>query len=290
MEIGLIGLGAMGSGIAANLLKAGHHLRVWNRSPGPLEDLVRKGAERAATPADVFDRAVVFTMLSDDAAIRAVILDGGVLKKARRDTIHVVMSTISVAFAQSLETAHREAGLAYVAAPVMGRPDIAAAGELNILIAGEDAAVARVRPALEAVGKAVWPVGTEPHKANLVKLTANLALGAAIETLAEVMALARRYGIDPHRLLEIFTGTLFGAPAYKIYGPLIADQRFEPALFKLPLGLKDIRLALEAGEGAGAPLPVASLVRNSLIDAIGHGDADKDWSVLAAAAFRRAGL
>jgi 3-hydroxyisobutyrate dehydrogenase-like beta-hydroxyacid dehydrogenase len=290
MEIGLIGLGAMGSGIAGNLLKAGHRLRVWNRSAGPLEDLVRKGAERAATPADVFDRTVVFTMLSDDAAIRSVIIDAGVLKEARRDTIHVVMSTISVAFAQSLETAHRQAGVAYVAAPVMGRPDIAAAGELNILVAGEEQAIARVRPALEAVGKAVWPVGTEPHKANLVKLTANLALGATIETLAEVMALARRYAIDPHRLLEIFTGTLFGAAAYKTYGPLIADQRFEPALFKLPLGLKDIRLALEAGEGAGAPLPVASLVRNSLIDAIGHGDADKDWSVLAAAAFRRAGL
>jgi 3-hydroxyisobutyrate dehydrogenase-like beta-hydroxyacid dehydrogenase len=201
-----------------------------------------------------------------------------------------VLSTISVDFAKHLEEVHRQAGVTYVAAPVLGRPDIAAAGELNILVAGEPGAIERIRPALDAIGKAVWPVGTEPHKANLAKLAVNLTLGSVIETLAEVMALARRHELDPHRLLEILTGTLFAAPAYKTYGPLIADQRFEPALFKLPLGLKDIRLAIDAGERLGAPLPVASVVHDSLVDAVGHGDANKDWSALAAAAFRRAGL
>jgi 3-hydroxyisobutyrate dehydrogenase-like beta-hydroxyacid dehydrogenase len=290
MEIGFIGLGAMGSPIAANLLKFGHRLRVWNRSPGAVDKLAQQGAERAFSPAEVFERPIVFTMLADDTAIRSTLLDTGVLRQARRETIHVVMSTISVAFAKHLEEIHREAGIAYVAAPVLGRPDLAAAGELHILVAGESPTIERIRPALDAAGKAIWPIAAEQHKANLVKLAANLTLASVIETLGEVFALARRHEIEPQRLHEILTGTLFAAPAYKTYGPLIAKQRFEPALFKLPLGLKDIRQALEAAEAVGAPLPLASLVRDNLVDAVGHGDADKDWSALAATAFRRAGL
>lgn len=290
MEIGFVGLGAMGSGIAANLLKAKHRLTAWNRSPQPLEKLVQQGAVRAAAPAEAFQCPVVFTMLADDAAIRALLLDDGTLEQARRGAIHVVMSTISVDFARELEARHRDAGIAYVAAPVLGRPDIAAAGQLNVLAAGAPEIVARVRPLLEAVAQTVWPVAEEPHKANLAKLAINMALGVAIETMAEAAALARRSGLDPHRLMEILIGTLFGAPAYKVYAPLILARRFEPAQFKVALGLKDIRLALEAGEKVGAPLPVANVVRDSLVDAIGHGDGAKDWSALAAAAFRRAGL
>ena len=290
MEIGFIGLGAMGSGIAANLVKAGHQVSVWNRSPEPVEKLVRMGARRVVEPAQAFEGEAVFTMLADDPAMRSVILDGGVLEKARKGIVHVVMSTVSVGFAQELAERHRSAGIGYVAAPVLGRPDIAAAGELHVLTAGPEALVARLKPALDAFAKTHWYVGTEPYQANLVKLVANFVLASAIEAMAEAFALAQRHGVDPHRVHEVLTGTLFAAPAYKTYGPMLADRRYEPPLFKLPLGLKDIREAIAAGEMVGAPLPFASIVHDNLVDALGHGDGSKDWSAMAAVALRRAGL
>ena len=290
MDVGFIGLGHMGSGMARNLIKAGHRVRVWNRSPGPAEELARDGAEVAATPGEAFDADAVITMLSADDVVREVVLDQGLLEKARAGLVHIVSSTISVAFARELEQAHEKAGVGYVAAPVMGRPDVAAAGELNILVAGRPEAVARAQLLLEAMGKQTWPIGDQPHLANLVKLACNFSLASAIETMAEAFALARRYDLDPGILMEVMTGSLFAAPAYKTYGPMIVEQRFEPANFKLPLGLKDVRLALEAGEAVGAPLPFASVLRDNFIDAIGHGDQDKDWSAIAAVAARRAGL
>jgi 3-hydroxyisobutyrate dehydrogenase-like beta-hydroxyacid dehydrogenase len=290
MDIGFIGLGAMGSGMARSLIGAGHQVRVWNRSPGPVEALRREGAEAAATPGEVFDADAVVTMLAADQAVREVILDQGLLTAAHKDLVHIVSSTISVAFSQDLEQAHERAGVGYVAAPVLGRPDVAAAGELNVLFAGHPGSVARVRPLLQALGKRTWPIGEQPHLANLAKLACNFALASAMEAMAEAFALARRHDLDPQILLEVLTGTLFAAPAYRTYGPMIVEQRFEPANFKLPLGLKDIRLALEAGEAVGAPMPFASVLRDNFIDAVGHGDADKDWSAVAAVAARRAGL
>jgi 3-hydroxyisobutyrate dehydrogenase-like beta-hydroxyacid dehydrogenase len=290
MDVGFIGLGNMGSGMARNLIKAGHRVRVWNRSRGPAEELARDGAEVAATPGEVFDADAVITMLSADAVIREVILDSGVLKGARAGLVHIVSSTISVAFSEELEGVHAKAGVGYVAAPVMGRPDVAAAGELNILAAGRPDAVARVQPLLDALGTRTWPIGDRPHLASLAKIACNFSLASAIETMAEGFALARRYDLDPRILMEVLTGTLFAAPAYKVYGPMIVEQRFEPANFKLPLGLKDVRLALEAGEAVGAPLPFASVLRDNFTDAIGHGDQNKDWSAIAAVAARRAGL
>jgi 3-hydroxyisobutyrate dehydrogenase-like beta-hydroxyacid dehydrogenase len=290
MDVGFIGLGNMGSGMARNLIKAGHRVRVWNRSRGPAEELAREGAEVGATPGDVFDSDAVITMLSADDVIRQVILNPGLLDEARRGLVHIVSSTISVAFAQELERIHEEAGIGYVAAPVMGRPDVAAAGELNILVAGRPEAIGRVQPLLDALGKRTWPIGDQPHLASLAKIACNFSLASAIETMAEGFALARRYDLDPRILMEVLTGTLFAAPAYKTYGPMIVEQRFEPANFKLPLGLKDVRLALEAGEAVGAPLPFASVLRDNFVDAIGHGDQDKDWSAIAAVAARRAGL
>ncbi|MDB5499845.1 MAG: oxidoreductase [Phenylobacterium sp.] len=290
MDVGFIGLGHMGSGMARNLIKAGHRVRVWNRSWAASEDLGRDGAEVVAAPGEAFDADAVITMLSADDVVREVILDQGLLAGAHRGLVHVVSSTISVAFAQELERAHEAAGIGYVAAPVLGRPDVAAAGELNILVAGRPDAVARVQPLLDALGKRIWPIGDQPHLANLAKLACNFTLASAIETMAEAFALARRYDLDPQILMEVLTGSLFAAPAYKTYGPMIVEQRYEPANFKLPLGLKDVRLALEAGEAVGAPLPFASVLRDNFIDAIGHGDRDKDWSAIAAVAARRAGL
>ncbi len=228
-------------------------------------------------------------MLADDDAIRATIFAGDILRNAKERPVHIVMSTISVSFARELEWAHIDTGIAYVSAPVMGRPDVAAAGKLNVLAAGEPAAIERVQPLFDVMGQKTWRLGKEPHQANVAKLAMNFLLGSAIEAIAEAAALVERYDIEPAKLIDVVTGTLFAAPAYGTDGKLIAERQFKPG-FRLALGLKDIRLVLAAGEAGGVPLPFASVVRDNLTDAIGHGDADKDWSALALVARRRAGL
>jgi len=290
VEVGFIGLGNMGKAMAGNLLKAGHRVRVWNRSRGPVDDLVAQGAEPADSPAHAFRGDAVISMLADDAAVRAVMLDGQLLAKAPKSTIHVNMATISVALAKELADIHASHGIRYVAAPVFGRPGVAAAGKLNILAAGEAAAIDRVQPLFDAMGQRTWRLGDEPHRANVVKVAGNFMIACAIETMAEAAALARANGVSAAEFLEVMTGTLFAAPIYKGYSALIVDERFEPAGFRTKLGLKDVRLALAAGEGANVPLPFASVVRDNLIDAIAQGDGDKDWVVLADVALRRAGL
>jgi 3-hydroxyisobutyrate dehydrogenase-like beta-hydroxyacid dehydrogenase len=289
MRVGFIGLGAMGRGMAIRLIEAGHEVHVWNRSPGPAEELGRRGARRLENPEGAFAGDAVITMLADDDAVRAAILNRDALRAASKKVVHIVMSTVSVAFARELEKAHAAAGLAYVAAPVMGRPDAAAAGRLNILAAGDPAAIERVKPLFDAVGQKTWPLGAEPHQANVAKLAMNFLLASAIEAMAEAAALAECHDVDPAKLMEVITGTLFAAPAYAIYGKLIVEREFKPG-FKLTLGLKDMRLALAAGETVGAPLPFASVIHDNLVDAVGHGDSDKDWSAVALVTRRRAGL
>jgi 3-hydroxyisobutyrate dehydrogenase-like beta-hydroxyacid dehydrogenase len=290
MDIGVVGLGAMGSGMAANLLKAGHRVVVWNRSPGPVETLKALGATAAASPADAFQGEAAVTMLADDQAVRDVVLGSGALDGARPGLVHVVSATISVALAQELETRHAELGLGYVAAPVLGRPDVAEQGQLNVLAAGDAAALAKVKVILDAIGKRTWSVGSAPHQANVAKLQVNFMIAAAIETMAEAFTVAEKSGVNPEFMYELITETLFAAPAYKTYGRFIVDQQFEPAKFKLKLGLKDVRLALAAGEAVEAPAPLAALLRDNFIDAIAHGGAELDWAGLATVARRRAGL
>jgi hypothetical protein len=290
MDIGFIGLGHMGAGVAANLLKAGHALRVWNRSPGPVEALARAGASPVESPAETLAGEVAFSMLAQDEAVEEVLLASGALDAARPGLIHVNLATVSVAFAQRMEAEHARRGLAYVAAPVLGRPEVAAKGQLNTLCAGPADAVQTVWPLLDAFSARVWPFGEAAHRANVVKLACNFALAGMIETLGEAGALAQAHGVAPAQLYELMTGSLFAAPAYKTYAPIIADAQFAPPGFKLPLGLKDVRLALAAGEAAHVALPLASLLRDHFIEAIAAGDGDKDWAALAAGAFRRAGL
>lgn len=288
MRVGFIGLGAMGRGMAMRLVELGHDVHVWNRSPEPCQDLVRRGARHEQSPEGAFNGDAVISMLADDDAVRATILSGDLLNAASKMLVHVVMSTISVALARELERAHADAGVAYISAPVMGRPDVAAAGKLNILAAGNPTIIERVKPLLDAMGQRTWLLGTEPHQANVVKVAMNFLLASAIEAMSEAAALAENYQIEPAKLMEVATGTLFAAPAYATYGKLIVEGEFKPG-FKLTLGLKDVRLALTAGEAVGVPLPFASVVRDNLVDAIEHGDSDKDWSALALVARRRAG-
>lgn len=290
MKVGFIGLGAMGSAMASNLIKAGHEVTVWNRSPGPTEPLASLGAKVVKSP----DRAalgdVLFSMLANDQAVRDIFMTGGLLDAMDKGIVHVNHATISVALAQALAVEHAKREIDYVSAPVFGRPDVAAAGKLNILAAGKAHVIERVRPLLEAMGSRIWPLGDAPERANVVKIAGNFMLGAAIESMAEASALTRAHGVSAAEFLDVMTSTLFASPAYQGYAKLIAEQRYTPAGFALPLGYKDIGLALSAADATRVPLPLASLLHDSLLEALSAGEEDVDWSIMAQVAARRAHL
>ncbi len=288
MDIGFIGLGTMGSQVAGNLVKAGNKVRVWNRSRAPVDALARVGALPVSTAREAFSGDAVFSMLADDAAVHAVIDE--LLEGAPKGLVHVNMATISVSLARDLAAQHQALGLAYVAAPVFGRPDSAATAKLNIIVAGEPGAVTRIEPLLAVIGQRTWPMGAQPERANVVKLAGNFMLGAAVEAMAEASAMASRNGVAPADLLDILTNGIFPAPTYKIYGAAMAERRYDPAGFKLSLMLKDIRLALAAADDARVPMPLADVVHESLLEAVAHGQGDRDLAALAEMAMVRAGV
>jgi 3-hydroxyisobutyrate dehydrogenase-like beta-hydroxyacid dehydrogenase len=290
MKIGFIGLGNMGQAIAGRLIGAGHTVRVWNRSPEPVRKLLAQGATEATRPAEVAQGEVLVSMLANDAAIRSVILDQGVLDAAAPGLIHVNLATVSVAFAQELAALHRERNLGYIAAPVFGRPEAAAEGKLNIVAAGDSATLERVRPLLAVIGQKTWPVGERPEGANVVKIAGNFMIASAIETLGEAVALTRAHGIGAAEFLDILANTLFAAPIYKTYGAMAVAGKYQPAGFAVTLGLKDVRLALAAADAHNVPLPFASVLRDNFLELIASGGAEKDWGALAELAARRAGL
>ena len=291
MDVGFIGLGNMGRAIARNLLTAGHRLTVHNRTRDKAEALAAEGARVAARPADAWRNPLVITMLADDAAVESVVFgDGGGISTLGQGAVHVSMSTISVALSDRLAEAHRHAGQAYVAAPVFGRPEAAAAAKLFIVAAGAEPAISRCQPMFDAIGQRTFVIGDKPSAANLVKLSGNFLIASMIESLGEAFALVRKGGVDPHAYLEIVTGTLFSAPVYKTYGALIANEQYEPAGFKMSLGLKDIRLALAAADALAAPMPAASLVHDHFLAGVAQGEGDSDWAGLARLSAKNAGL
>jgi 3-hydroxyisobutyrate dehydrogenase-like beta-hydroxyacid dehydrogenase len=282
MTIGFIGLGAMGRGMAANLLRAGEPLVVWNRSPAPVQELAAQGAQGAQRAAECGSAGVLFTMLADDAAVRAVLYDDGVLEAMAPGSIHVNMATVSVECARELAQVHAGHGVGYIAAPVLGRSDVAAAGKLNIVAAGPPELLERVQPYFDLMGQKTWCFGDKPEQANAVKLGANLTLACAIEAMSESSALAGAYGIPAAEFLDLLANTLFaGSPVYKGYGAMIAQQRYSPAGFKLSLGLKDVNLALEAGRAQGVPMEAGHAVRDNLMRAVEQGDGELDLAALA---------
>jgi 3-hydroxyisobutyrate dehydrogenase-like beta-hydroxyacid dehydrogenase len=290
MNLGFIGLGAMGKAMATNLLRAGQPLRVWNRNPGPVEELVALGAERASSPAEAGNVEVLFSMLADDAAALAVVLDGGVLDAMPPGSVHVNMATVSVAFAHEMAGRHAERGIGYVAAPVLGRVDVAAAGKLNIVAAGAGELIDRVQPLLDLLGQKTWRFGDVPERANAVKLGANLTLASAVEAIGEAAALVHAHGVGAGSFIDLLSQTLFaGSPVYKGYGAMIAQERYSPGLFKLSLALKDIQLALSAAEEKGLSLPFGNVLRENLLEGVKQGDADLDLAALAKMAARRGG-
>jgi 3-hydroxyisobutyrate dehydrogenase-like beta-hydroxyacid dehydrogenase len=290
MKVGFIGLGHMGAGMAANLLKAGHEVAVYNRTRAKTEALVRGGAKEAATIADACRGDAVFTMLANDDVVEAVVFGKeGILASLPVGAIHISSSTISVGLAERLAAAHAGVGQGFVAAPVFGRPELAAAGNLYVLAAGDQAAVKRVAPLLDAIGQKTFVVSETPKAAYLVKLSGNFLIGSVIEALGEAMAFVGKGGLDARQYVEILTSTLFDAPIYKTYGTLLADGKFEPTGFAAPLGQKDIRLVLAAAEDLRVPMPIASLLRDRFLTLMAHGGDRLDWTAIGALAAQDAG-
>src|SRR5208283_806088 len=272
--------------------RAGHDVTVWNRTLSKADELRSKGAKVAKSAGDAAREAdVVITMLADDFAVESAVLHpGGVLDGLPKNATHISMSTISVALSKKLAEEHAKRGQQYITAPVFGRPEAAEAGKLFVVAAGEKAAVERCKPLLEALGQQVFVIGDKPEMANVVKLSGNFLIASVIESLGEAIALVRKYDIDPHEYVEFLTSSMFAAPVYKTYGGLIADAKPENAGFTLRLALKDIRLALAAADSVDVPLPVASLVHDHMLAAIGRGREKSDWSVLGQLAAEDAGL
>ncbi len=291
MEAALIGLGQMGTGMAKSLLRAGHRVTVFNRTLSRAEALRADGAIVAASVAEACRSDVVLTMVADDTALEHFSFgEGGILASMPRGGVHISLSTISVALSERLAAEHAKAGQGYLAAPVFGRPDAAEAARLAVVVAGADPLVQKCKPLFEAMGPKLFVVGERPSMANVVKLSGNFLIATVLESLAEALAFARKSGVDAGALMDFLTATLFNAPVYKTYGGLIVEGKHEPARFALPLGLKDVRLVLQAAEAASVPMPMASVVRDRFITAMARGNQDKDWSVLGRVAAEDAGL
>lgn len=281
MKIGFIGLGQMGSAMAANLLKAGHEVTVWNRNPDKAAPLVAAGARQTDRPSGAASGDLVMTMLADDAAVEAVMSGEDGVLSSRHHPVHVSSSTISVALAERLAEAHARAGSGFVSAPVFGRPEAARTAKLFVVAAGAQDAIAKARPALDAVSQRVFVVADKASAANVIKLCGNFLIMASIEGLAEAMVLGQRHGVDKATLLDVLTGTLFDVPIYQNYGRILVEERYRPAGFPAPLGLKDMNLAAAAATDSRVPMPLLSLVRDRLVATIAREGEDIDWSAVA---------
>ncbi|WP_024557562.1 NAD(P)-dependent oxidoreductase [Franconibacter pulveris 1160] len=289
MHIAFLGLGGMGQPMASNLLNAGYEVTVWNRSPEPALKLAEQGATLAASPADIASATVLITILADDVATEQVVLGQGALAALARGAIWINMATVSVAFTEEMERRAHEKGVSYIAAPVLGRVDVAAAGNLNILTAGDAALLDNVQEIFDVLGQKTWRFGDRPAQAATVKLAANFMIASAIEAMGEASALVEAYDVGKGDFLGMLTSTLFAAPAYKNYGAMIAEDRYSPAGFTMKLGLKDVRLAQQAAESKNVPMGIAGVLRDNYLDALAHGDEKLDWAALATVSARRSG-
>lgn len=291
-EIGFIGLGAMGAPIAANLATAGYKLRVYNRTASKADALVAMGATRVERPGDAaVPGGVAITMLADDAALEAVTLGaGGLAERLGSGGIHISMSTVAPATSRRLAQHHATRGSTYVAAPVFGRPDAAKAKRLWVLASGPAVQRAAIRPVLEAVGQGIFDFGDEPGAANVAKLAGNFLIAANLEAMSEAFTMAEKQGVDRAAVADMLAKTLFACPIYQGYGKAIAEKRFTPVGFRMPLGLKDVELALRTAAEVTMALPIASLVRDRFLASLAKGREEMDWSAIALSVLDDAGL
>jgi len=291
MKIGFIGLGNMGTAMAANLLKAGYDLTVYNRTPEKTQPLVAQGARRAASVMDACTVDVVITMLADDQALESVAFDkAGILEFLPEGSIHLSCSTISVALSDRLTSVHTQRSQGFVSAPVFGRPEAAVAAKLYVVASGDRDSLHKCQPIFDAIGQRTFLFGDQPSKANLVKLSGNFLIMSVVESLSEAFALIGKGGIDQREYFDFLTTTLFNAPVYKTYGNLVIEKKFHPAGFLAPLGLKDVRLALQAAESLRVALPLGDIVRNRFLTLLANGGESLDWSAISQIPARDAGL
>jgi 3-hydroxyisobutyrate dehydrogenase-like beta-hydroxyacid dehydrogenase len=292
MKVGFIGLGRMGGAMARRLLEAGHDVGAYNRTAARSKPLIDAGAKHldsikaAATYGDA-----VFTMLADDAAVLDVVSQpAGLLASLPKGGIHICAGTHSVAAMTKLKELHTAAGQVLIATPMLGRPELVASGQAGMVLGGAKDALERCQPLFAAIARRAFEAGDDPVAACAIKIANNFVLGCAIEAMGEGFALTRKYGVVPDVFYDVMTDGLFNCSAYKVYGKLIAEERYQPAGQRAILGLKDANLALEAGGAVGVPLPSGNVWRDRLVGAVAHGEGEHDWAVMAKDQARASGL
>lgn len=291
MQLGYLGIGLMGEPMVDNLLADGHEVTVWNRSPGKTAGLAARGARVASSAAAAVQAGgVVLSCLADDAALEAVFADGSVLAALGPGGVHVSISTVSPECATRLAAAHAAAGVAYVASPIIGRPDAVRARVPSFLTAGDEAAKARVRPVLEKLSRRIFDFGAQPSAANVAKINFNFMIATTIEALAESFTVVEKHGIDPAEFHQMVIGTAFGCPIFENYGRQLARHGWNDTGFKLALGLKDVRLAQGAAAAVGARMRLGELLETRYAEAVAHGHGEKDWTAIAIDVRAEAGL
>lgn len=280
MKAAMIGLGSMGLPMAQNLLKAGVELTVWNRTKSRADELIAKGARWAETPAQAAQgQQIVITMVSKDSVLEEVTLgEHGFARVLKNGAVHVSMSTVSAETSEKLQAAHQAEGAHYLAAPVFGRPDAAAAKMLFILSAGPASAREQAAPYLAAMGQKTFELGDEPRLANIIKLCGNFMIMGLIESMGEALTLCEKNGMPRQLFVDILSQSIFPAPIVANYGKQIADQAYEPPRFKLELGLKDANLVLESAAEAGMAMPLAQLMQARFQTAVANGRGQWDWT------------
>jgi 3-hydroxyisobutyrate dehydrogenase-like beta-hydroxyacid dehydrogenase len=289
--IGVVGLGHMGEAFARNLMKGGFRVVAFDRNAARVEALRSAGAEGAASLQDLADCDAFVTSLPDDAALESVALGpAGLIGVMGRGALHVSMSTVSPGLSRRLAAEHARVGQSFVAAPVLGNPDLARDGALFVLAAGAPNAVDKASPLLARFGERVFVVGEDPAAANLLKLAGNVLIATTLTSLGEVLALLRKCGLDERAAFEVLTNSLFDSRVHRVYGGKIVDRRFLPAGMTIPLALKDLRLALAEAEREAVPMASASLVHDRLIAMMARGLEALDWSALGLLAANDAGL
>ena len=294
-EIGFVGLGQMGTAMAANLASAGRQVIAYVRRPEQQGKLAALGLKPTTNITDLFNCEIVISMLPDDAAVRGIVFGreavglDGLGQGLRPGAIHLSMSTISTAAASELASEHALNGQGYVAAPVFGNPDAAKARQLYIVAAGAPTDVERCRPLFDSLGQRTFVVGSDPAQANLIKLLGNMMTATTLEMLGEIVAVLRKCRLDPAQFLDIMTSTMFSGRAHKIYGAKIVARQYAPG-FRLPLALKDVRLALAEADSVGVPMPSVDVVRDRMLTGVARGHANLDWSVLGLIAAEESGI
>ena len=278
-KIGFIGLGNMGINMAKNLISEGYHLQVYNRTISKADELGQASVTKCNTPAEAADGvSIVITMVSEDEVLKETVLgEDGILGKMPAGSLHISMSTVSPETSQQLAKSHQGAGSRFLAAPVFGRPEAAAAKKLFICVSGDQSAKETAKPVLDCLGQGIFDFGEDAGGANVVKIAGNFMIMASLEIMAEAFTLAEKNGLDRLKVAEFFGSTIFNAPIYQNYGKLIAKKQYQPVGFKARLGYKDARLAFKLSQSSETPMPVATAVHNRLLAAVAKGWGDTDW-------------